>query len=123
METRTLQFIAESCGGRVINGDPETSVRDVSTDSRAVQPGNLFVALSGPNFDGHDFLGEVYRKGAAAAVINEKRASPLPQGFPCVLVADTRAALGKLAAAYRRQFDLTTVAVAGSNGKTSTKEV
>jgi UDP-N-acetylmuramoyl-tripeptide--D-alanyl-D-alanine ligase len=123
METRNLQFIAESCGGRIVNGDPQVNVNGISADSRSIQAGNLFVALSGPNFDAHDFLADVCGKGVAAAVIDERRTSPLPQGFPCVAVSNTRRALGEIAAAYRQQFEVSAIAVAGSNGKTSTKEL
>src|SRR4051812_46929634 len=115
MESRNLQFISESCGGRIVNGGAREG-SGFFTDSRSVQPGDLFIALSGPNFDAHHFLADVCGKGAAAAVIEENRASPLPQGFPCVVVPSTRAALGQIAAAYRRQFDLSAIAVAGSNG-------
>jgi UDP-N-acetylmuramoyl-tripeptide--D-alanyl-D-alanine ligase len=123
METRSLQFIAESCGGRIINGDPRVDVCHVSTDSRTVQPGNLFIALSGPNFNAHDFLADVYSKGAAAAVVEKRSTSPLPPNFPCVMVEDARKALGQIAATYRKQFETSAIAVAGSNGKTSTKDL
>ncbi len=123
MEERSLQFIAESCGGRILAGDPEANVRDVAIDSRAIAPGNLFVALTGPNFDGHDFLGDVCSRGAAAAVIEEKRRSQLPPTLAAVGVENPRRTLGQLAAEYRKNFELPVVAVAGSNGKTTTKEL
>jgi UDP-N-acetylmuramoyl-tripeptide--D-alanyl-D-alanine ligase len=70
METRSLHFIAESCGGRIVNGNAQVNVTGLSTDSRSVGAGNLFVTLSGPNFDAHDFLADVCGKGAAAAVVD-----------------------------------------------------
>ncbi|HTG45532.1 MAG TPA: UDP-N-acetylmuramoyl-tripeptide--D-alanyl-D-alanine ligase [Verrucomicrobiae bacterium] len=123
MEERTLNFIATACAGRLINAPADAAVRGIATDSRAVRPGELFAALSGPNFDAHDFLVDVCSKGAAAALVEEKRVAALPSDLPCVVVPNTRIALGMLAGAYREQFDLTAIAVAGSNGKTSTKEM
>ena len=66
MEERTLQFIAKACAGKQLSGLPETRVRRVCTDSRQVKMGDLFLALRGERFDGHDFLGAVVEKGAVA---------------------------------------------------------
>jgi UDP-N-acetylmuramoyl-tripeptide--D-alanyl-D-alanine ligase len=88
-----------------------------------LQTGELFVALSGGKFDGHQFLEEVSRKGAAAAVLERSRVPANWQGCPLVAVDDTRKALGRLAAYYRAGFSLPVIAVGGSNGKTSTKEL
>src|SRR5215510_744836 len=104
MKTLPLISAAEMCGGRLMNGDLEVNICGVSTDSRTVQPGNIFIALSGPSFDGHAFLADVHRKGAAAAVIEAGRSASVPPGLPCIIVANTRQALGKMAAAYRRLF-------------------
>jgi UDP-N-acetylmuramoyl-tripeptide--D-alanyl-D-alanine ligase len=123
MEERSLNFIAESCGGRLINADPKGLARSISTDSRNVQPGDLFVALPGENFDGHHFLADVCAKGAVAALVEEKRVTALPPGFCVIAVQSSRAALGQIARAYRKGFDLVAIAIAGSNGKTSTKEL
>jgi UDP-N-acetylmuramoyl-tripeptide--D-alanyl-D-alanine ligase len=123
VEARTLQYVAEACGGRLQPGASDAPVRRVCTDSRAVQPGDLFVALRGERFDGHDFLETAAKQGAAALVLGFSRAAACPPGVPAVLVEDTRAALGRIAARYRRDFDLPVVAVAGSNGKTTTKEI
>src|SRR5262245_20630577 len=120
VEPRSLQFVAEACGGLLRAGAPETQVPCVFTDSRSVPSGDLFVAIKGERFDGHDFLSEAARQGAAALVLGFPRAAAMPPGCPAVLVDDTRKALGKIAATYRREFDLPLVAVAGSNGKTST---
>lgn len=123
MESTSLQFIAEACQGRIVRGSPASQVRGLSTDSRKIEAGQLFVALSGPNFDAHAFLGDVAARGAGAALIDERRAPSLPPELPAVAVADTRRALGQLGAAYRQRFTAVAVAVAGSNGKTSTKEL
>jgi UDP-N-acetylmuramoyl-tripeptide--D-alanyl-D-alanine ligase len=91
----------------------------VSTDTRTLAEGNLFVALEGPNFDGHDYLEQAQRRGAVAAVVSRVTGGDLPQ----LQVEDTRLALGRLAAHWRRQFDLPLIAVTGSNGKTTVKEM
>lgn len=108
----------------------------VGTDSRALSPGGLFVALSGPRFDGHAFLAAAQARGAVAAVVAAARLAQgdqagsaaqagliRPEGLPLLAVADPRLALGALAAAWRRHFALPLVAVTGSNGKTTVKEM
>ena len=95
----------------------------VCTDSRLVQAGDLFFALSGERFDGHDYVGDVAAKGAAAAVVQKhKLPGPLPD-CAVIVVEDTRKALGRLAARYRTDFTLPVAVVGGSNGKTTTKEL
>jgi len=123
MEPRSLGFVATACAGNQSGGSPETLVRRVCTDSRQTQQGDLFFALTGGRFDGHDFLTEVAKKGASAVVAERKR---LPAGWsdcPVIAVEDTRAALGRLAAQYRQGFSLPLVVVGGANGKTTTKEL
>ncbi len=93
----------------------------MSTDTRAVPVGALFVALRGERFDAHAFLAEAKAKGAGAAVV--RRGTPPVPGFPLFEVGDTLGALGALAAFHRRRFALPVAAVAGSNGKTTTKEM
>ncbi|GAB4358078.1 MAG: UDP-N-acetylmuramoyl-tripeptide--D-alanyl-D-alanine ligase [Gammaproteobacteria bacterium] len=92
--------------------------RGVSTDTRSLASGALFVALTGERFDGHDYLGQAAHRGAAAALVS--RAS---NDLPTVQVTDTRQALGRLAAAWRRRFHLPVIGVTGSNGKTTVKEM
>jgi UDP-N-acetylmuramoyl-tripeptide--D-alanyl-D-alanine ligase len=102
----------------------KTLVKNVCTDSRQAKPGDLFFAIKGEKFDGHDFLNEVGAKGAAAVVVPEKGKIPAQLPDCAVLVVkDTRAALGQLAAAYRKEFDLPVVCVGGSNGKTTVKDL
>jgi UDP-N-acetylmuramoyl-tripeptide--D-alanyl-D-alanine ligase len=93
----------------------------VSTDTRSLAPGALFVALKGERFDAHDRLAEARAKGAAAAVV--RKGTPLVPGLPLFEVADTLRALGALAAFHRRRFRIPIAAVAGSAGKTTTKEM
>jgi UDP-N-acetylmuramoyl-tripeptide--D-alanyl-D-alanine ligase len=104
-------------------GTPDRTVSRICTDSRQVQSGDLFFALSGDRFDAHDFLPQVVATGVAAVVAEKKKIRSAEQPFSAILVDDTRKALGRLAASYRRDFNLPVVAVAGSNGKTTTKEL
>jgi UDP-N-acetylmuramoyl-tripeptide--D-alanyl-D-alanine ligase len=123
MDPRTLEHIARACAGEQLTGAAAASIKRVCTDSRHVRSGDVFFALSGDKFDGHDFLKEVMGKDAAAVVVNRQRL-PVPSGDCAVIaVADTRQALARLGAEYRHEFRLPTFAIAGSNGKTTTKEI
>ncbi|MFZ4538245.1 UDP-N-acetylmuramoyl-tripeptide--D-alanyl-D-alanine ligase [Propionivibrio sp.] len=96
----------------------------VSTDSRKIAAGDLFIALRGDHFDGHEFVAAVKAQGAAAAVVASDAAESLEEiGLPLIVVADTRLALGALATDWRARFSLPMIAVTGSNGKTTTKEM
>jgi UDP-N-acetylmuramoyl-tripeptide--D-alanyl-D-alanine ligase len=106
--------------GELRQGAGEALVGRICTDSRAAQAGDLFFALKGDKFDAHDFLDEVAGKGVAACVV--ARGKKFPVGT-VIEVDNPRAALGRLAAAYRGQFSLPVIAVGGSNGKTTTKEL
>ena len=122
MEPRPLQFIVDACDGELRHGSPATRVSGVCTDSRQVRGGEVFFALAGERFDAHRFLPEVLGK-AAAVVVTRERAPASPAGSAVVAVDDPRRALGRLAAQYRRQFNVPIVVVGGSNGKTTTKEM
>jgi UDP-N-acetylmuramoyl-tripeptide--D-alanyl-D-alanine ligase len=122
MEARPLQFIVRACAGELCRGNPQTVIRGVCTDSRQAQPGDVFFALAGERFDAHDFLPEVVRR-VAAVVVKAGRAPTDPGLCAVITVNDTRKALGLLAADYRREFNLPVIAVGGSNGKTTTKEL
>ena len=114
---RTLAELARACGGRLEGADRAYS--GVSTDTRTLQSGEVFVALQGPRFNGRDFVTAAQAAGAAAAVVPSLEPVPLAQ----ILVADTQAALARAAAAWRAQFAIPVVGVAGSNGKTTVKEM
>ncbi len=114
---RTLAAVAAACGGFLQGEDREFGA--VSSDTRTLQNGDLFVAIKGPRYDGHDFLDTALRTGAAGAVVSQPLAILLPQ----VVVKDTLQALAALARAWRSQFDIPVVGVAGSNGKTTVKEM
>jgi UDP-N-acetylmuramoyl-tripeptide--D-alanyl-D-alanine ligase len=114
---RTLGEYAHACGGRLEGADrPFTQV---STDTRTVRANELFVALRGPHFDGEQFVGAALAAGAAGAVV----AAAQPLALPQIVVADTQEALARGASAWRAQFDIPLVGVAGSNGKTTVKEM
>ncbi len=123
MEACSLQFISTACAGEQLSGLPETRVHRVCTDSRQAKAGDLFFALRGGRFDGHDFLQEAAEKGAGAVVVERGRVPANWIGCAMIAVEDTRKALGRLAADYRKEFVLPVVAVGGSNGKTTTKEL
>lgn len=116
----TLGWLAAAAGGRLLSGDPQTPVGNVTTDSRTLQPGDFFVALRGPRFDGHAFVGEAIAKGALGAMVEP--------GFdgrvdaPLVQVPDTTKGLQDLAHAVRLASGSRVVAITGSAGKTTTKE-
>ncbi len=114
--TRTLAVFARDGGGALVGED--RAYASVSTDSRSIGAGDLFVALRGPNFDGADFIPQCRAAGAAGAVAREAVA-----GFPTVVVADPLAALQRAARAWRSRFPIPLVGVAGSNGKTTCKEM
>ena len=124
MESVTLQFIAEASQGTLHpHGAGCVNVSGVCTDSRRLRDGHLFLALRGERFDGHDFLKDPALKSVSAVVVSQDRLPEVPQGMPAVSVRDTREALGRIAAAYRNRFSLPVFCVAGSNGKTTTKDL
>lgn len=102
---------------------PRWVASGVSTDSRTVAPGMLFVALRGPNFDGHAFLADAVARGAAGLVVDAQGASNAPPDTPALIVDDTTAALAGLARIHRDRFRIPVIAVGGSNGKTTTKDM
>lgn len=115
---------ARAVAGRLLGANVSFSA--VSTDSRRIAAGALFVALRGENFDGHDFLDRAAAQGAVAALVDEAAAAQWAEKappLPLVVAADTRLALGALAADWRARFALPLIAVTGSNGKTTTKEM
>ncbi|MDE1183197.1 UDP-N-acetylmuramoyl-tripeptide--D-alanyl-D-alanine ligase [Paraburkholderia sp.] len=116
----SLREAAALIPGATVVGDDTVRFERVSTDSRTAGPGDLFVALKGERFDAHDFLADVAARRISAALV-----SHAPDGFgaPALHVADTRFALGALARGWRRRFTMPLVAVTGSNGKTTVKEM
>jgi len=118
----TVADVARATRGALSPGAAAaTPLSGVSIDSRTLEPGQLFVAIVGPRFDGHEFVAQAAAKGAAAALVH--RAPPPPVGIPLVTVADTTAGLGALAADVRAHAQVPVVAITGSAGKTTTKEM
>ena len=120
MKPLTVQQVADLAGGRVVQGDPSLMVTAVSTDTRTIPQGALFVALVGERFDAHDFLAKAVGAGAGAVL-----ASRSVDGVtgPVVEVEDTLTGLQQLAKGYRRLIGTKAVVITGSNGKTSTKDM
>lgn len=116
----TLSTIAPLLAGA--HSGPDVEFTSVGTDSRAIVPGMLFVALHGDRFDGHDYVESALAAGAAAALVCRDYAAAHP-GAPLVAVTDTRLALGQLAAHWRQRFHLPLIGITGSNGKTTVKEM
>ncbi len=112
-----LSDVAKAVGGRLVGADRQ--LHDIMTDSRRRVDESLFVALAGDNFDGHDYIEAAHGQGAVAALVERE----MDCSLPLVVVANTRAALGKLAAAWRSRFAVPLIAVTGSNGKTTVKEL
>lgn len=116
----TLAELARACGGRIV-GAPDVVVDTISTDSRTLGRGALFVAVHGETYDGHDHASDAIARGAVAALLS--RAPDAALGAPAIIVDDTVAALGRLARAHRARFNGPVIAITGSNGKTTTKEL
>lgn len=108
---------------RLPEGKGRWSASGVSTDSRTVQPGQLFVALRGDRFDGHRYVADVLACGAAGVVVDAQGANAVPPGAAMLVVENTYAALATLAGIYRRKTEIPVIAVGGSNGKTTTKDM
>ncbi|MFQ3197558.1 MAG: UDP-N-acetylmuramoyl-tripeptide--D-alanyl-D-alanine ligase [Paraglaciecola sp.] len=119
----SLTWIADKVQGRILNCTAniasEILIKAVSTDTRTVGKNDLFIALQGPNFDGHKFIDQAQRSGALALIVAHKVDSDLAQ----ILVADTKQALGLLASAVKQSVNPKTVAITGSSGKTTVKEM
>ena len=113
----TLTMVAESVKGHLVGAD--RAFDSVSTDTRTLQPGQLFFALHGENFDAATFVAEAERRGAAGAVVEQRQSCDLSQ----VEVSDARRALGQWGKNWRAQFSISVIAVTGSNGKTTVKEM
>ena len=122
MNPTTLEQIAQFAGAKLESGDRDISVDKISTDSRTVKRGELFVALRGENFDGHEFVGVAAQAGAAGAIVDLGWKGKVPENFAVLRGEDTLRAYQDLAANYRKSLQLKVLAITGSNGKTSTKD-
>jgi len=122
MNPLALAQIAKFAGGSLSSGDGTILIDKVSTDSRTIRRGELFVALHGENFDGHNFVDAVATSGAAGAIVDSAWEERVPENFALIRAKDTLLAYQQFAANYRKSLTLRVVAITGSNGKTSTKD-
>jgi UDP-N-acetylmuramoyl-tripeptide--D-alanyl-D-alanine ligase len=122
----TLDAVLKATGGELLAKGKEQGFLGISTDSRSLRPGELFVALVGENFDGHQFVEEAASRGAAGVVVALKEVGALDTQalqIPVIGVSDTLRAFGDLASFWRGRYSIPVVAITGSNGKTTTKEM
>jgi len=116
-----LEDIVRATGAKVVTAGNVSEIGNVSIDTRTIKPSDLFVAIKGPHFDGHGFIDEAVKKGACGAVVSDDRNGK--KGGLVLKVEDTVRALGDIAALWRTKNDFTCIAVTGSNGKSTTKEM
>lgn len=122
--TLTLQHIIEATDGALLCGDADTTIGDIKTDSRIpMSDGDLFVALRGPNFDGHQYLADAAQAGATVALVEQGRRDEANDFDHVVTVDDTLVALQRIAAFWRSSFGGSVIGITGSNGKTIVKEM
>jgi UDP-N-acetylmuramoyl-tripeptide--D-alanyl-D-alanine ligase len=122
MNPLSILQIAELSGAKLEQGDGKTLIERISTDSRTIKKGELFVALRGENFDGHKFIEATAKAGAAGAIVDLRWNGKVPSEFVIIRADDTLLAYQKLAANYRKGLSIKVLAITGSNGKTSTKD-
>ncbi len=121
MSLFTLQEIALATGGVLLQGDPTQLIEGITTDTRKVKVNELFIALKGEKFDGHSFLTQAIQAGASAVLVSETQ--ELTTKIGVIKVSDTLKALGAIAHYHRMRFNIPVVAITGSNGKTTTKDL
>ena len=122
MNPLSISQIAELAGASLESGDGSVLVDKISTDSRTLKRGDLFVALRGENFDGHQFVEAAAKSGAAGAIVDQTWSGKSPNEFAMLRIGDTLRGYQTLAANYRRSLPIKVLAITGSNGKTSTKD-
>ncbi len=122
MERLNINDILNATGGKLISSGEQTDTTYVSTDTRSVKQGDLFIALKGDSFDAHDFLDDAFSKGCSMVVVS-KPDIKIPGHVTAICVSDTLKALGDIAAFYRQRYHFQVVAITGSNGKTTTKDM
>ena len=120
----TVKDIVEASGGELLCGDPAATADGFSIDSRTVRPGEFFIAIKGKNYDSHDFIPEVLEKEAKAVIIGRREAYDFDSpGTSVILVDDTLKAMGTIASRIRNVSDIPVIAITGTNGKTSVKDM
>src|SRR5690242_16785080 len=122
MNSLTLSQIAHFAGAPLPSGAESVVISKISSDSRTIKPGELFVALHGENFEGHNFVESSAEAGASGALVDVTWKGNVPNEFALVRATDTLRAYQTMAANYRKSLKLKAIAITGSNGKTSTKD-
>src|SRR6516165_1242257 len=122
MNPLSISQIVDFAGARLEQGDGNASVERVSTDSRTLKKGELFVALHGQNFDGHKFVEDVAKSGGAGSIVDLNWREKVLAQFAIIRAADTLLAYQNLAANYRKSLPIKVLGITGNNGKTSTKD-
>src|SRR5689334_13720725 len=117
MNPLSILQISELAGAKLEQGDGKILVERLSTDSRTIKKGELFVALRGENFDGHKFVEDVAKSGAAGAMVDLKWKGKVPAKFAIIRADDTLLGYQNLAANYRKSLTIKVLAITGSNGK------
>lgn len=124
MASFTIEEIERACGAQLLKRGREPSMDGVSTDTRTIETGNLFLALKGENFDGHAFLKKACEDGASGVILSDASfAAEVPSDVSAFLVKDTKKALENLAHFHRMRFHVPVIGITGSNGKTTTKDM
>ena len=125
MEQLKISEIAEAVSGKLVTGNPEITVNSISTDTRSLCHGNLFIALIGKNYDAHKFINDGILKVVKCMIVSKLDNINLNNSeLPCIIhVANTQQSLGDLAKYYRNKINPKVIAITGSNGKTTTKEM
>lgn len=118
-----VKEIVEATSGKLLQGDSNAIINAVSTDTRSIQPNDLFIAIKGPRYDGHDFIRKAIIKKAKCVIAARRMQLRYPKDLVVIFVPDTVKALADIAYYHRNKFKVTTIAVTGSNGKTTTKDM
>ncbi len=120
----TQEEIAEITGGKLLSDKNGIEIRNFSIDSRTVKDKDFFIAVKGSNFDGHDFVLDAIKKGASGLMVERFTWEHLPQGVDCVIIVDdARRAMGRIAGEIRKRSSAKIVAITGTNGKTTVKDI
>ncbi|MDD5166467.1 MAG: UDP-N-acetylmuramoyl-tripeptide--D-alanyl-D-alanine ligase [Candidatus Omnitrophica bacterium] len=119
----TVDELLKATKGKLISGGPRVSIKGISIDSRVIKRGEAFIALKGNNFDGHNFIHQAIEKKASCILYEAGVIGQKPKGIVFIKVRDTTKALGDIARFHRKKFTIPVIAVTGSNGKTTTKEM
>ncbi|MFC1594001.1 UDP-N-acetylmuramoyl-tripeptide--D-alanyl-D-alanine ligase [Candidatus Omnitrophota bacterium] len=119
----SVKELLQATGGTLLQGDCTKSIKGISTDSRTIRRRELFIPLIGDNFDGHRFIATAQRKAASGVMTQKRIPRGLPKDFIVIKVDDTLKALGDIARFHRKRFSIKVIAITGSNGKTTTKDM